>query len=67
MTAVAVHLLVPCPACEGNGEIWVSGDPRGPNLETRACWGCLGETEVASERAEEIRDVIANPPEWDGP
>lgn len=69
MTAVAVHLIVPCPACEGHGETYVegSGDPRGPNAEYRRCWGCAGEHEVDSARADEIRDLIANPPEWDGP
>lgn len=62
MAAVTVHLHVPCPACEGDGEILVAGDPRGPAADIRTCWGCKGETTVTSERADEIRAA-----EWDGP
>lgn len=66
MTAVLVHVLVPCPGCDGNGEIGTHRDYFG-NWDTEQCRGCNGMCEVTSERADELRDLIANPPEWDGP
>jgi hypothetical protein len=70
----AVRLAGPpelrCPACDGQGELWVSGDPRGPNVETRECWLCHGGAFVPVAVAEDHRAMLAadkarreNPPE----
>lgn len=65
MTAVTVHLTVPCPYCQGAGENGTHQNYWGA-WETEQCQACDGTGEVTHDRAEQIRDEMKNPPEWEG-
>ena len=40
---VEVDPYVPCPVCDGHGEIVAAGDPRGPHFLTATCTECDGD------------------------
>lgn len=69
MSAIAVHLIVPCPDCGGAGEHsyepydWWHGS--GVNVQLTECRTCSGHGECSMEAAEAFRS--APEPEWDGP
>ena len=62
---VPVCLHVTCPVCEGQGELLVSGDPRGDNAETRTCGACGGDPWLRWQDADAARQADADG--WDGP
>lgn len=62
-----VHVTTGCPVCAGSGEVADYYNGYVGCWETKRCNACDGSGDVKVERAAELREEIANPPEWDGP